>query len=559
MAGFGASGDLCFGDALEFAYPYDVLGDERAGVRFITVAEIYPVNLGASAEGVESSATFPIGDTPLDDASATEPLYLASEEWATAAGDVPPNQPFDGRLREFRFGRSLLSGSRFGGLALGSGALSFDNSDGAYDSFVTGYALDGRRVVVRMGRSTDAYDSFVTLFDGTARDWRGTVAAVEIILRDSGFRLDVPAQPETYAGTGGDAGGDDLAGKRKPLLVGLVRHGPLAPVAPANLIYQANGGAIAAGIEVLDQGAPLTPGGSPQASYAALVAHTVAAGTFEVYLAGGYVKLGAAPAGQVTFRAAEGFALDTTGEIVRKLIATSSLRDPQEIDAATFTALDTAQPADVGIFIGTDATPTVADAVADVLAGIGAFGAFDRHGKLFVDRVEPPGGATDDSFGRHDIIALDRDALPAALSPPPWRMRTTYRRNYAQLSGGDVSGAVATADRAALGAETLVAQASDPDILARYLLAQDLAPERSFFALKADAEAEAARLLFLYAAGRALWRAQLPRRALLVELGRPIELAYPRFGLADGRAMTAVEVSMSVGARSVIAEVVAYG
>lgn len=557
MAGFGACGDLAFGDAAEYAYPHDVLGDERAGVRFITVAEIYPVNLGA--EGVEASATFPIGDLALDDESATEPLYLASEEWATRPSDVPGNQPFDGKLREFRFGRSLLSGSRFGGLVLGSGTLTFDNADGAYDSFVTGYALDGRRVVVKMGRSTDAYDSFVTLFDGTARDWRGTLASVEVILRDNGFRLDVPAQPDTYAGSGADAGGDDLAGKRKPLLLGLVEHGPLAAVDPANLVYQANDGAIDGAIEVLDQGIALTPGGAPQANYAALVAHAVAAGEFEVCPSGGFVKLGATPGGQVTFRAAEGFGIATTAELVRKLVEPSLLLDPQEIDADSFDALDAAQPADVGIFFGADASPTVADAVADVLAGAGAFGAFDRLGKLFVRRVEPPGGATSDVFTQHEVIALDRDALPATLSPPPWRMRTTYQRNFAPLSGGDLSGAVAPADRTALQGESLVASASDPDIAAQHLLAQDLAPERSFFAAKADAEDEAERLLFLFAAGRALWRAQLPRRALLVELGRPIDVAYPRYGLADGRAMTAVELTMTVGARSVQAEVVAYG
>lgn len=557
MAGFGASGDLCFGAAAEYAYPHDVLGDERAGVRFVTVAEIYPALLGT--EGVEAVATFPIGDTPLDESSATEPLYLASEEWATGPGDVPWNQPFDGRLREFRFARSLLSGERFGGLVTGSGALSIDNADGAYDSFVSGYALDGRRVVVRMGRATDAYDSFVTLFDGTARDWRGTLAAVEVILRDNAFRLDVPAQPNAYAGTGADAGGDDLSGQRKPLLLGVVEHGPLAAVDPANLVYQANDGAIDGAIEVLDQGAALTPGGSPQATYAALVAHSVAAGEFEVCPSGGWVKLGAAPAGQVTFRAAEGFGIATTAELVRKLVEPSLVLDPQEIDEEAFDALDAAQPADTGIHIGTNASPSVADVVADVLAGAGAFGAFDRHGLLFVRRVEPPGGSADDAFGRNDVIALDRDALPASLSPPPWRVRTAYRRNFAPLSGGDISGAVATADRAALQGENLVAQASDPDIVADHLLAQDPPAGLAFFAEKADAETEAARLLFLYAAGRALWRAALPRRALLVELGSPIELAYPRYGLADGRAMTAVEVTMVVGARSVQAEVVAYG
>lgn len=559
MSGFGALGDLAWDEAPVYAYPEEVLGDDRAGVGFIAVAEIYPVNLGV--EGAEAQGSFPIGDLPLSGDAGVEALYFATEEWATSPSDVPPNQPFDGRLSDpLRFSQSLLSGERFAGFALGGGSLRIDNDDGAYDSFITGYGLDGRRVVVKIGRRTDPYSSFVPIFEGTASDWRGDLFSIEVILRDNGFKLDAPAQPTVYAGTGADEGGADLEGKRRPLLLGEVEHGPLALVDPAYLIYQANDGAIGASIEILDRGVALTPNGANQASYAALEALAVGAGEFELYPAGGYVKLGAAPDGQVTFRGATGFGLATTAEIVRQLLVPTTLLDPQEIDEDSFDALDTAQPADVGLFLAADGSGSTADAIADLLLGIGAFGAFDRLGRMYLRRVDAPAGEVADSFDATDIVALNREALPPSLAPPPWRVRAAYQRNFAPLSGGDLAPGVDPADRTALQGESLLAQASDPAVLTGHPLAQDPDPIESWFADKADAEDEAERLLFLFAAGRSLWRFRLPRRALLLELGDVVNVSYGRFGLAGGRDMIVLDKRPVLGGAVVAqVEVVAYG
>ena len=559
MSGFGPTGDLGWSEAPAYAYPQEVLGDDRAGVEFIAVAEIYPVNLGV--DGVEAHASFPIGDLPLAGDGGVEALYFATEEWATSPTDVPPNQPFDGRLSDpLRFSQSLLSGERFSGFALGGGSLRIDNDDGAYDSFITGYGLDGRRVVVKVGRRTDPYSSFVPIFEGTASDWRGDLSSIEVILRDNGFKLEAPAQPTVYAGTGSDEGGAELEGKRRPLLLGEVEHGPMTLVDPAYLIYQVNDGAIGTAIEILDKGIALTPNGANQASYAALVSVAVGAGEFELYPAGGYVKLGAQPDGQVTFRAGAGFALTKTGEIVRQLLSTTTLLDPQEIDAESLEALDVDQPADVGIVLPPDGSGTTADAVADLLLGIGAFGAFDRLGRLYVGRVEAPSGEIADRFDGTDIVGLNREALPASLAPPPWRLRTAYQRNFAPMTGGDLAPGVSPADRTALQGESLLASASDPSVLSGHPLAQDPEPVVSFFADKADAEDEAERLLFLFAAGRSLWRMRLPRRALLLELGHVISVSYPRFGLVGGREMVVLDKRPLLGGSDVAqVEVVAYG
>lgn len=558
MLGLGALGDLAISEAPAYAYPLDVLGDERAGVRYVVTVELYPVNL--SLGGSEAIASFPIASLPIETAGAVEPLFFATRAWATSPTDVPPNQPFDSRLRDpLNLTRSVLSGELFTGLVQAGGSLSIDNGDGAYDSYIDGYGLDGRRVVVKMGRDTDPYSSFVPLFEGTAREWRGSLATIEVILRDNGYKLDVPAQPNIYAGTGDDEGGDELAGKRRPLMLGTVFHGPLALVDPALLIYQANDGSIANTIDILDSGVELTPNGDNQSSYAGLVSVSVGSGEFELYPAGGYIKLGALPDGQVTFRDGLGKAIGSTAEAIRELLEVTTILDPQELDEASFTALDTDQDADIGLFLPADASDSAADAIADLLSGVGAFGSFDRLGRFFVRRIEGSSGSVADRFDETDIIDLDREALPQGLSPPPWRLRTTYQRNYQVMTGG-LAASVSASDRAALEAAYLLTSASDPTILTGHPLAEDREPVENLFADKTDAQAEADRLLILFSSGRALWRVKLPRRALLLELGNVVEVSYPRFGLQGGRQMVVLECKPNLAGSEVDhAEIVAYG
>ncbi|MBX3579925.1 MAG: hypothetical protein KF723_22205 [Rhizobiaceae bacterium] len=138
--------------------------------------------------------------------SAEEVLRIASAEWATEPGDVPASTPFDGRLLSYSFSRSINTGDRFGGLAAGTGEIVFANTDGAYDAFIDGYAVDGREVVVRLGRKTDPLHNHFVVFRGVAVDWRADQDAVTLEIKDKADRLDVPAQPNVYPGVGGSGG-----------------------------------------------------------------------------------------------------------------------------------------------------------------------------------------------------------------------------------------------------------------------------------------------------------------------------------------------------------------
>lgn len=556
MPAFGARCTLPAAAAYDYARPIDVLSDESA--EFVYVLELYPFELGAAGELVVGD--YPIGGLPFPEESAATALYFATKPWATGPLDAPHNQAFDFRLKgPLAISQTLITGQRFDSLVGADGSITLSNDDGNYDSLLSGYAIDGRRVVVKVGRVSDRYADFVTLFDGTARDWQGTSSAIEILVRDNSYLLETPAQPNIYAGTGDDEGGDELAGKRRPITLGLVEHMPATLVDPALLIYQLNDGAIANDPVVLDKGLALTAGGNDQASYSALAAYTVAAGEFELWPAGGFFKLGSLPDGIVTASGVHGAGIATTSELVNQLLEATPLR-AQKIDQDSLTALETLQGASVGIYIGTDDGLSVGDAIGNLLEGIGAFACFDRLGRFYVARIDAPAGDAVDSFNKTDIKSLEREALGAGLSPPPWRIRNAYKRNYEQLTG-ELAGGVTAADRAYFSQPYLLGSAADPTIITSHALAQDADPIESYFADAGAAAAEAGRLLYLFATNRGLWRMQLPRRAHLLKLGDIVDVSFPRFGLTGGTRMIVLEKAPAINTGDDVdmVEVVAYG
>jgi len=276
--------------------------------------------------------------------SFTYVMYVATAEFATQPNDNPPNWPFRGALQQpLNFKRSLLNGTDIGTFASGDGVLIVDNTDAFYDFLIGQYAVDGRPIVVKIGRAGDLYANYLPIFVGKGFDWIISEATVTVTIRDNGYRLVVPAQPNIYGGTGGADGGADLANKRKPRAFGYLLNVSPPLVVPASLIYQINDGPVYAITAVYDRGAALTIG-TDYPTYAALLAAATAAGHYDTCLALGYFKLGSVPNGTVTADVSG----DTTGgdfafkaaAIVRRLVVgTAGLSDPQDLYSASFQTL----------------------------------------------------------------------------------------------------------------------------------------------------------------------------------------------------------------------------
>jgi hypothetical protein len=491
-------------------------------------------------------------------------ILAASQPYATRPDDAMPNLLFEGDLsKPLRFDRSIVSGGGFGKMSTGVGELELINADGSYDDLIDKYAVDGRRVVVKVGAIDASYDTFRTIYDGTALGWDLDESVLRISLRDAGYKLQTPASANLYAGTGDLEGTGDLKGKRKPVCFGFADNISPPLVIPSELVYQASDGPINAVAAVYDRGVPIAFA-ADHPTPAALRAATVPAGYFMACRAYGLFRLASAPAGTVTADiqgdTTGGVFARSTAQIIRRLLSrTGAVPDPAGLVVPSFDKLDAAQPSDVGYWLEPDSTATVRSVIDELMAGIGAWGDFRRDGLFQVGRLEAPSGEPNAIYTNRDILSLRRSKLPSTLSPPPWRFRCAWGRNWTTQT--DVAGAV-LADRVVYLSQAVRIAASGDTALgqrlkATYALAQDPDPVQSYFRREVDAQNEADRLLKLYSPTRALYSLGLKLQPLIHEIGDVIEVRDRRFDLPYGRLMRIVDISEDMTGRQI--QIQAFG
>jgi hypothetical protein len=474
------------------------------------------------------------------------------------------NTPFDGTLQQsLRLDRTILDNDGFGKMSVTWGELELLNADGQYDELAQSYAIDGRPILIKVGTMDRPYDRFYTVFRGTATGWSIEEDVVRITLRDNGYRLEVPASPNLYAGTGGLAGGSDLTGKRKPLCFGYADNVSPPLVIPLELVYQVHDGRCQAVSAVYDRGSVLTPDGDvPTAD--ALRAAAIAPGHFLSCVAEGYMRLGGMPVGDVTADvqgdATGGVFVSKTAGVIRRLLSRAAgIQDPGELVVSSFTDLDTLQPADVGYWVAPDSAQTVREIADLLLGGIGAWGDFRRDGLFRVARFDAPAGAPSGRYSEVEIGNIARLALPARVSPPPWRFRVAWGRNWTVQT--DLAGAVGAARVAYLAQEFRTAASSytalATQIRTTHPLAQDPDPVSSYFRLQGPASDEADRLLLLYSTTRSLYQITLGLEPYIFDIGDMIFVTYPRWDLVDGKLLRIVAMSEDPDQGQV--EVTAFG
>lgn len=493
-------------------------------------------------------------------------IYSATREFATRPDDTLANQPFAGTLKlPLNFRRSIID-EDIGTFTTGKGRLQIDNSDGQYDFLIQQYAIDGRQVIVKVGReitslNDESYDDYFIVFSGTARDWEINEEIVDLIINDNSYKLEVPAQLSLYGGTGGVDGGDDLKGKRKPRAFGYLSNVSPPLIVPSLLIYQVNDGPVAVVTFVYDRGSALTYYGN-HTNYANLAAAVIPGGGWMSCLAEGLFRLADQPVGTVTCDLAgdsssSGF-VATAGEIVTRLLLSSTALTIADLYVASFSSIFVEQPAPVGYWIAPDDTSSIADVIADIMHGIGGWGGFRRNGKFEVRRFLTPTGTPVMVLDDVDIRSMRREALPSGLTPSPWRQRVAHSYNWTVQT--DLAGAVGATRKAFVSEQYRLAEASDEDIRLDHPFAQDPRPVVAFFRDQADAQVEADRRLDLYRGAKALYRMVLPITALRLNLGDVIEVTYPRWDLTTGRLLRIVEMTDNLSYESGNeVEVVAYG
>lgn len=155
----------------------------------------------------------------------------------TADDDDPPNAWIPGRLSlpHVRISRRLPDvGERLASfVADGSATLTLDGSDGAIDHLAVQRVVRDRPVRLKMAVTSPdrrrgverppPLAQWATVFAGRALALETAVGGeFQLRVADGWNRLDRPLQQRTYAGTGGEEGGPELAGLPLPLCYGPV-------------------------------------------------------------------------------------------------------------------------------------------------------------------------------------------------------------------------------------------------------------------------------------------------------------------------------------------------
>lgn len=467
--------------------------------------------------------------------SSVRVLYFVggSRGFVTGPGDSPSNQFYEPRLEiPLIFSQSLYSEGKFGGSSIpGYGSLTLVNDDGGLDDF-RNYAVDGRRLIIKLGSPRFSYSDFGTVFDGTMASIEFDNNRLIVRVRDLQHKLSIPMQQTLYGGTGGWDGTTDIQGKPKPHCFGRVRNLEPVLVDPSNLRYQIHYTSMNSIDSVRDKGAALTNYGD-YASLTLLDAASIPAGYYATCLAQGCFKLGSSPVGVVTADAVGDSSSPNYSDASSLLQKLASLAGITTLDTSSLASLKSLCPSTVGIY-KTEETEFL-DAMDEIANSVGAWYSFTRNGEFTVGRIDPPSGTSTATFTAVEILDFSRN--PTVI--PNWRIKVGYRPNLRTLSQSELAaqflpGGVNASQNGSLTEEYRFVSSEDSSVKTAHLLAVD---QEVYTRLddKTDAQAEATRLLNMFKVYRDVYTVKVKTQPLSRRLGEIVTISYSRYGLSSGK------------------------
>lgn len=470
---------------------------------------------------------------PYDEAiAATRSLYFSDVGFTTTPAESPANTYWDRRIEvPLVVDQSLFAGSDAGGRSeISIGQITLANQDGALDALAD-YDWDGRLIEVRYTAvERPVLADFAVVFSGTAeRLVAGDEISIEV--RDLQILLEEPYQPSRFLGTGGAEGPAEFKDRRKPRAIGVVRQFTPLLLDQAFWTFVYSDGPVGGPLVVLDDGIALTFG-ADYATYAALIAATIAGGAYGTCNAIGVMRTGVAPNGVLTIDAEgakpSGTVLKRFADIAVHVIDAATTLGSGDFATGTVAALNTLCPQTLGHWYDGGGDLAVRGMLDELAQSIGAHYGFDDSRKIVLGRLDAPAVSPDFSFVERDLLELR--PLPAERRLKAQVVR--WGRRLRPLQDQEIAGAVTGAARTALIEEWRQERDEDAAVAAASLLARDETLD-SAFDNATDALDEAQRRVALYG----------PRRAgfeVLVEFveglrpGQTVEITDPRFGLAAG-------------------------
>lgn len=478
------------------------------------------------------------------DGTVVRTLYLGTEGITTRPTDSPANAYYDPRIADpgnfetFLFGEGTTRGqSRIGAgdIVLRSG----DPGNGQTLDPWLGWGFDGRPVTIKLlARADAAITTAETLFRGTAEQLVADRPMEQVALRlhDRLTDLDKPLLQARYAGTtlstGPTAEGTaDQKDLLKPRVWGRAFNVPALLVNPFDLIYQVSASPLQS-IAVFDAGYPLTLA-ADYLDIASLRSATIVPGRYATCLALGLFRLGASAFKAVTADVVEG-TQRTAAQIARRILLEFGIA-PADAPNASFSALASQAPAEVGIYVSGE--DTALSVVTRLLDSIGGWISPSRLGTFRVGRLAPGSGTPAAVFTESELLDEPERlrVLDQGNGIPAWRTTVRWGRINQVQGQNDLIDPVSTARRAMVASEWREAKVENAAVKTRYLNAPELIVE-TCLATQSDAETEAARLQALYGARRDRYRIKVHiTEARAIDLGSVVMLRLARLGLSAGK------------------------
>lgn len=502
----------------------------------------------------------------IDPEGNTRTFYEATAPFTTGAEDTPAHTVFGGRITDpGSWARHAFSDGKTGGATrLEFGEVALTNVDGGLDRFID-YSFESRDFRVRMavtdenGRLPLYPSGWTSILTATIEAVEATFKQVTLRFRDTLATLDKPACQEIYEGEVGspvselEGTANDIAGRRKPWALGIVKNISPVLVNYGKQIYQASAHPIETVDAVYVRGSALTLDLSISTSgtytdEANMLAVDPVAGHYAYWPEGGFIRIGSTPDGTVTADVTEGAtsADRTRAQIIKRLLLAGGVAESQ-ISETHVDAVDADDSAEVGVYITDEMTTRDA---ADVIAQPGVTFGPDQNGIYTMGRLTSPSGSPVTTLRNYDVLrgaggsAVDLERRPPRdVDVPAWRVTVLYARNYT-VQVSEVAGIVDQARRGFLAEEYRRVVAEDADIKIKWKGAAEL-EFTTALTNEADAQAEADRLFGIHSVRRDIYDVPLRMsKAAAIAMLDSTRLNIDRFNLGGlGRDLRAIGFS----------------
>jgi len=410
---------------------------------------------------------------------------------------------------------------------INSGTFRLLNADHELDTLKTLYSWGDAEAKIMVGFKNEAYANYEAVWTFfVERDPVASFPYLEFGTKSAVFNVNLPAQSDLFAGSGGLEGGSSLKGKPKPKTFGevySVQGARVGGTASPQYLFDPDG------VNSIDKG---YEGGHPD---------TTLHGGYSENLGAGHATLGAEPQGDATFdvkgqKFDGGSYSDLQGKIADEILTSEGLTGFSAGDISDF-ATDTGSP-NAGIHLSHEREWRIGEALQWILGKRATFFP-DQDGAAprMVVVKEPSGETASETYAgksagqRAEDGAHIKSIRMVPLSPPAYHVSLGFQELWKR------PGQLFTEDASEIDRQSeprQYATATDATVQTDYPNAVRLfAP--SPLADSTEAGTEASNLLTLFKVPRVLLEVDLCRKFFHSWIGDYVTVKFDRYGLDSGQ------------------------